>query len=67
MKKGMLRMAAFMVVGYIALWYAGAMYNFFPFAGGDLTLCGVGFTGLLLCLVIVGCACWIIDEIQKKQ
>lgn len=53
------------VIGFIALWYAGAMFNFFPFMGNDLAVSAVGYTGLLLCIVLVICACWIIDEVNR--
>lgn len=66
MEKDILRMAIFIVVHYFVLWYAGAMLNFFPFYAGDLAICAIGFTGLMLCVVIVGCTCWIIYEIRKK-
>ena len=39
------RNALGLIAGYIVLWYAGAMLNFFPFSA-------VGFTGLLLCIVL---------------
>ena len=55
------------IVGFIVAWYAGAMCNFLPFIGDDLSICAIGFTGLLLCIVIVMCAVWIIREIHKKK
>ena len=60
----MTRNAICIIVGYIVLWYAGAMFNFFPFVfdNGE-----VGFTGLLIVITIVICTCWIIDTIQKKD
>ena len=65
MEKDTLRIVASIVIGYVVLWYAGAMFNFFPFLGDD-AVSAIGFTGLLICLVIVACTCWIIDEIKKK-
>lgn len=65
MEKDRFRIAVSIVIGYIVLWYAGAMFSFFPFLGDD-AISAIGFTGLLICLVIVACACWIIDEIKKK-
>ncbi len=53
------------MIGYIALWYAGAMFNFFPFGGRDFILAAVGFTGFLITITIVLCACWIIQTIQN--
>lgn len=66
MEKDMIRIAASIVIGYVVLWYAGAMFNFFPFLGDSLAVSAIGFTGLLICLVIVACACWIVQEIKKK-
>lgn len=51
-----------LVVGYIVLWYAGAMFNFFPFLGDS-----AGYTGLLLCGALAVCTCWVIDEIRKLR
>lgn len=65
MEKDMFRIALSIIISYIALWYAGAMFGFFPFLGDD-AVSAIGFTGLLLCLVIVACTCWIIDENKKK-
>ena len=65
MKNDLLRTAISIIVGYFLLWYAGAMLNFFPFVGDDLAIRAVGFTGLLICLIIVLCTCWIINEIKK--
>lgn len=62
----MFRIAASIVIGYVVLWYAGAMFNFFPFSVDSLAVSEIGFTGLLICLVIVACACWIVQEIRKK-
>lgn len=66
MRKDMFRMAVSVVIGYIVLWYAGAMCNFFPFWGDDFAVRAIGFTGLLICCVIVACACWIVHEHKKK-
>ena len=55
-----LKKALAVVVGYIVLWYAGAMFNFFPFLGDS-----AGYTGLLLCGALAVCTCWVIDEIRK--
>ena len=66
MEKDMLRIVISIVVNYIILWYVGAMFNFFPFRANDLVLSAIGFTGLMICLVIVGCTCWIIHEIKKN-
>lgn len=66
MEKDMLRIAVFILISYIVLWYAGAMFSFFPFLGVDDAVSAIGFTGLLICIVIVACACWIIHENKKK-
>lgn len=62
--KNVIRNAIAIVIGYIVLWYAGAMFNFFPFLGDND---GVGFTGLLIVIVIIICTCWIVDTIQNKD
>lgn len=61
------RNAICLVVGFIILWYAGAMFNFFPFIGGDLTINAVGYTGFMVVIVIVICTCWIVDTIRNKS
>ena len=61
------RNALALIVGFIVLWYAGAMFNFFPFMANDLTLSAVGFTGLLLCIVMVLCTVWIISELRTAR
>lgn len=60
--KDMERYALLIVIGYIVLWYVGV--SLFPLLGDSLN---VGFTGLLIVIVIVICTCWIIDTIQKKD
>ncbi|HBA50848.1 MAG TPA: hypothetical protein DCZ91_24240 [Lachnospiraceae bacterium] len=66
MEKDILRIAISIIIGYVVVWYIGAMFNFFPFYADDLSIRAIGFTGLIICLVIVGCACWIIHETKKK-
>ena len=61
------REIAAILIGFIVVWYAGAMLNFFPFMADDLSIGAVGFTGLLLCIVIVICTCRIIEEIRKNK
>ena len=63
--KSHIKRAIAIAAGFIVLWYAGAMVNFFPFAGNDLVSGGMGSTGLLVCVVLVICTCWIVDEIRK--
>lgn len=63
MKKGQ---AIAIVIGFIVLWYCGAMLDFFPFTADIFAVKAIGYTGLLLCIVIVGCTHWIISEIKKK-
>ena len=60
--KDMQRNAVCIIIMYIVLWYAGAMFDFFPFIGGD----SVAFTGLLVVVATVICTCWIIDTIRKQ-
>lgn len=61
--KDVIRYAICLVIGYVVLWYAGAQFGFFPFLGDSK---GVGFTGLLIVIVIVVCTCWIIETIQRQ-
>lgn len=65
--KDIQRNAICMVIAYIILWYAGAMFNFFPFIANDLVIGAVGFAGLLVVITIVICTCWIIDTIRKSK
>ena len=58
------RYAILIMIGYLVLWYAGAMFSFLPFLGDSAV---VGVTGRLIVIVIVICTCWIIDTIQKKD
>ena len=64
MKTDMLRNAISIIVGFIILWYCRAMFNFFPFSGNDFAVKAIGFTGLLICIVLVVCTYWIISEIN---
>lgn len=63
--RGNIKRAIGIVVGFIVLWYAGAMLNFFPFLGSDLVVGEIGYTGLLVCIVLVTCTCWIVDEMRR--
>ena len=56
-----------MVLGFAVLWYMGAMLNFFPFPGDDLTLRAVGYVGFLVTVFLAVSTCWIIWEIRKKK
>lgn len=60
----MTRNAVCIIIGFIVLWYAGAMIGFFPFVGDSAE---VGYTGLLVVIAIVACTCWIIETITKKD
>ena len=65
--KNIIKNAICLVVGFIVLWYAGAMINFFPFTGDDLAIRAVGFTGLLVVIAMVVCTCWIVITIRNKK
>ena len=67
MKSNNLKNAIAIIVGFMVLWYVGAMFNFFPFLGDDLAIRAVGFTGLLLCFALVVCTCWIIHEMHNRD
>lgn len=66
MKNDMIRNAVSIIIGFFVLWYCGAMYDFCIFLADDFTVRAIGFTGLLICVTIVVCTCWIISEIKKK-
>lgn len=68
MKSGsnMIRNAVSLIGGFVVLWYVGAMFDFFPFLGDDFAVRAIGFTGLLICAILVICTCWVIGEIKKK-
>ncbi|MPM96061.1 hypothetical protein SDC9_143217 [bioreactor metagenome] len=62
----MTRNAVSIIIVFFVLWYCGAILDFLPFLGDDFAVRAIGFTGLLICVVIVVCTCWIISEIKKK-
>lgn len=66
MGNNIIRIVVSIIIGYIVLWYAGAMLNFLPFLADDFAVRAIGFTGLIICVVVVLCAYWIISEIKKK-
>lgn len=63
--KDIKRTAIAMIILYVVLWYAGAMFNFLPFVGETAAV--VGFTGLLIVIVIAVCTLCIVEAIQKKD
>ena len=65
MENKMIRIVVGVIAGVIAAYYAGAMFNFFPFLAGDLTISAVGFCTLIICVVIAVCTCIIISH--KKE
>lgn len=67
MKKELLRDLLFVVVAFPVLWYAGAMFNFFPFYADDLAIRAIGFTGFLLCIALAVCTGLIVDAIKNKK
>lgn len=66
MKFDLLREASAIIIGFIVLWFAGAMFDFLPFIADDLSIRAIGFTGLLICVVLVICTCRIIREIREN-
>ena len=46
------RNAVCILVLYLALWYVGSMFGFFPFIANDLAIAAVGFAGLLIVRLI---------------
>ena len=65
MESKMIRIIVGVIIGVIIAFYAGAMFNFFPFIAGDLTISAVGFCTLIICVVIAVCTCVIISN--KKE
>ena len=65
MENKMIKMIVGVIVGVIAAYYAGAMFNFFPFIAGDLTISAIGFCTLIICVVIAVCTCVIISNKKK--
>lgn len=65
MESKMIKMIAGVMIGVIAAFYAGAMFNFFPFFANDLTIRAMGFCTLIICVVIAVCTCIIISN--KKE
>ncbi len=61
------RNAICMIVVFVILQYAGAMFGYFPFIANDLAIRAVEFTGLLIAIVVVTCTCWVIHVIQNKN
>jgi hypothetical protein len=62
MKKNNVKMILGIGFAVIALFYAGAMFNFFPFIGDDLIVREIGFCTLIICLTIAVCTCIILDK-----
>lgn len=54
------------ILGAIIAFYAGAMVNFFPFIGDDLTINAIGFCTIIICAVVAVCTHCIIEKIEKK-
>ncbi len=53
-------------VGALAAYYAGAMFNFFPFLADDFAVRAIGFGTLIVCIVVAVCTSLIISKIEKK-
>lgn len=51
------------VVGF----YVGAMFNFFPFLVGDLTIRAMGFCTMLVCLFLAFCTNEIMGTRKNDQ
>lgn len=50
-----MKLVLFVIMGVIIAFYAGAMLNFFPFIGDDLTIKAIGFCTLIICTVVAVC------------
>lgn len=66
MKKGF-QFIVLTIVGVIVAWYAGAMFNFFPFMGDDLIMREIGFCTLIISAVVAACTVSIKNTLNEKQ
>lgn len=62
-----IRFVLLTIAGVIICFYAGAMFNFIPFVGDDLTIRAIGFCTAIICVVIVICTGVIIEKIEKNN
>lgn len=53
-------------IGVVGLDYIGGMFNYFPFLADDLAIRAIGFSTLIICLVIAVCTCVLMDYLDKK-
>ena len=61
-----MNLVLFVIMGVIIAFYAGAMLNFFPFIGDDLTIKAIGFCTLIICTVVAVCTHFIMEKMDKK-
>ena len=54
------------VVGVFAAYYTGLMFGFRMFLSNDSAIRAIGFSTLVICVVVGICTCIIISEINKK-
>lgn len=50
------------MIGVIVAYYAGAMFDFFPFLADDFAVRAIGFCTLIICTVVAICTCIIKDK-----
>lgn len=60
MKKIWLLIGVF--IGVIIAYYIGAMMGFAPFIADDLVISAIGFSTLIISMVIAVCTCFIMKE-----
>lgn len=62
----LMRYVILTIVGFVIGYYAGGMYNFFPFLG-DMTIRATGFCSLIVCTVVTICTYIIIEKIDENN
>lgn len=55
------------IVGVIAVFYLGAMFNFLPFLGNELIVREIGFCTLIVCAVLAICTCVILRALSAVR
>lgn len=55
------------VGGFILFYYIFAFFDFIPFIADDLTNKVIPLCSMLVCAVVAGCTCLIINEIRKLK
>lgn len=60
--KETIRFILLAIIGVIIAFYAGAMFNFFPFIANDILVRAIGYSTLIICTTIVICTCLLLKK-----